>query len=380
MIESWESVAHVPGPGTSEVQDAIGISVRRQRRPVRIIITGSGGTGGEILRNVSNIPCVELTIVDFDHVSETNLNRQSLFVEKDVGSPKAAAAAAAVRPTCELFGSTVTSLHMDATKLSIAELSQYHIVVIAVDSHEVRRSLVRLALAASAVAEAAGGQPIPVVDCGSTGLHGHCFTFIRGITPCIDCATVRPLYADGEPVPAGADDRGAGLHPAACVAAARPRSVAHLASHAVAQWEADAPRGRIAAPSPAPTELPLQRGAIATPPCVPYDIDDPADVEWLGERARTHAAMHDLPLPTNASVRRALDATVPASCCALAVVGGVAAGEVTRLATGWTASAARPGEWLNITLRGGGGSSRVALSRDRACAACHTYRTSHPSV
>ena len=54
-----------------------------------ILIAGAGGTGSEVCKNLSLLGIGKLIIVDVDTIEFSNLNRQMLFTEEDVGQNKA---------------------------------------------------------------------------------------------------------------------------------------------------------------------------------------------------------------------------------------------------------------------------------------------------
>ena len=65
------------------------------------LVIGAGGLGGPALLTLAAGGVGRLVVIDDDRVESSNLNRQPLFTEADLGQPKAAAAAArlqALRP------------------------------------------------------------------------------------------------------------------------------------------------------------------------------------------------------------------------------------------------------------------------------------------
>ena len=53
-----------------------------------ILIVGVGGTGGEVAKNLALLGIGKLILVDIDTIEFSNLNRQLLFTEADIGKNK----------------------------------------------------------------------------------------------------------------------------------------------------------------------------------------------------------------------------------------------------------------------------------------------------
>lgn len=148
-----------------------------------VLVIGAGGLGTPILLNLAAAGVGTIGIADHDIVSMSNLNRQYIYDEEDIGALKVNCAAAKLRA----LNSEISIIPHDTAinKDNAYEIiSQYDIVALAVDNTQARMI----------VNDACVELNRPFVDGGINGFFGT-VTFINPhVTPCLAC-----LYGTDRP-------------------------------------------------------------------------------------------------------------------------------------------------------------------------------------
>lgn len=105
----------------------IGEEGQRRLSNARVLVIGAGGLGSPLLQYLASAGVGTIGIVEFDRVEESNLHRQVLFTEADIGKSKAHAAAALLRSQNADIKINVHELYLTAAT-ALQVLDGYDIV------------------------------------------------------------------------------------------------------------------------------------------------------------------------------------------------------------------------------------------------------------
>lgn len=156
--------------------EEIGYSGQLKLRDARVCVVGAGGLGNPIAVRLAAMGLGTLRLVDRDVIETSNLHRQTLFDDDDVGQVKVEAAArklAKTGPSCK-----IEALAVSVNEYTAAEVvSGCDVVVDALDSVNARYALNRACVEAK----------IPFVTGAAVGVSGQAFTVVPGESACYHC-------------------------------------------------------------------------------------------------------------------------------------------------------------------------------------------------
>ncbi|WP_282158393.1 HesA/MoeB/ThiF family protein [Shimia thalassica] len=135
----------------------------------RVLVVGAGGLGSPVLLYLAGAGVGHLTILDPDHVEESNLHRQSMFRMADIGRAKAVAAAEAIRalnPEVMVDAQTCALTPANAPRV----VEEADVVIDAADSFAVSYCLSDACLAART----------PLISASALGQTGYVGGFCGG--------------------------------------------------------------------------------------------------------------------------------------------------------------------------------------------------------
>jgi molybdopterin/thiamine biosynthesis adenylyltransferase len=149
---------------------------QRKLKRTKVFVAGVGGLGSPVATYLAVAGFGHITIADLDVVDASNLNRQFLHWDKDVGKVKVESAYEKLRemnPSIE-----IVPVHERIDEGNVMSLTKdQDIIIDAMDNFPTRFLLNRAALK----------HRIPFIHASVWGLEGRMTTVMPGKTPCLEC-------------------------------------------------------------------------------------------------------------------------------------------------------------------------------------------------
>ena len=141
-----------------------------------VAVVGAGGLGSPALRLLTAIGFGKIRIIDRDIVELSNIQRQTIYNDEDIGKPKAEMAAmnlALMNPEVDIKSYSVSLQEDNAIEL----LKGSDIIIDGLDSFATRRVVNKASLKLK----------IPYIFAGAVEYYANLSTFIPGQTACFNC-------------------------------------------------------------------------------------------------------------------------------------------------------------------------------------------------
>lgn len=165
--------------------DEIGFVGLEKLRKAKVCVVGVGGIGNPVVTQLTAMGVGKLKIVDRDIIEISNLHRQHLYTENDIGRVKVEAAK-------ERLEKINSSVEIEALPNSVSKYTAesivdgFDIVVDALDSIDARYAL----------NDACIKLNIPLIYAGALGMLGSICTIIPNKTACLRC--IFPALAEDD--------------------------------------------------------------------------------------------------------------------------------------------------------------------------------------
>ncbi|KAK3641190.1 NEDD8 activating enzyme [Elasticomyces elasticus] len=256
----------------------------------RVLVIGAGGLGCEILKNLALSGIRNIDVIDMDTIDVSNLNRQFLFRESDVGRPKAEVAAEFVMKRCP--GCKVTPYVGKIQDKDDDYYMQFTIVVCGLDSIEARRWINATLVGMVDMSNADSLKPL--IDGGTEGFKGQSRVIFPTMTSCIECQL--DMHAPRAAVPL-------------CTLATIPRQPEHCIEWAhIIKWEEE------------------RKDDV-------LDTDDPEHITWLYRKALSRAEEFNIPGVTYSRTQGVVKNIIPAIASTNAIVAASCCNEAFKIIT-----------------------------------------------
>lgn len=144
-------------------------------KQAKVVMAGAGGLGSVVLTYLAVAGVGSIRIIDNDEVDLSNLNRQILHTDGNIGKAKVDSARErlqALNPDIE-----IEIISNAITEQNVSEMVEDRLIIDALDNLEARLLLNKAALKAN----------LPLFHGAVYGFEGRATTLIPGKTPCLRC-------------------------------------------------------------------------------------------------------------------------------------------------------------------------------------------------
>lgn len=164
----------------------IGKEGQQKLTKAKIAVIGAGGLGCFVLNELVSAGIGNITVIEFDEVSLSNLNRQFIYRESDVGKSKNGLAVEYLNERNSSVSIHGVNERISSDNIDII-LSDVDIVVDCVDNIETRMI----------VNDYCVKNDIPLVEAGVNGFYGFVMSIRKGY-PCLRCIGYQNTKLQGE--------------------------------------------------------------------------------------------------------------------------------------------------------------------------------------
>jgi bacteriocin biosynthesis cyclodehydratase domain-containing protein len=156
--------------------EEIGFEGMEKLRSAKVCVVGAGGIGNPVITQLVAMGVGKLRIIDRDVIEVTNLHRQHLYTDDDIGRVKVEAAAERLRKLNP--GIEIEPVPTSVTKFTAEGIVKgFDIVIDALDSVDARYAL----------NDACIKHNIPLVYAGAIGVTGSVSTILPNNSACLRC-------------------------------------------------------------------------------------------------------------------------------------------------------------------------------------------------
>mmetsp|Transcript_39870 Transcript_39870/g.105459 ORF Transcript_39870/g.105459 Transcript_39870/m.105459 type:complete len:828 (-) Transcript_39870:26-2509(-) len=268
---------------------------------MQLFLVGAGALGCEYLKcfALMGVCCGEngkATVTDMDRIEVSNLNRQFLFRQADVGNHKSDVAAAFINRRLGHLGIKVRAHVGKIQDKDESFYRQFNLVIAGLDNIAARRWM---NATLHDMVDRTSGEPdpstvIPLLDGGTEGFKGQARVIVPFMTSCFDCSLDAFPPQVNFPL---------------CTIAETPRLPEHCIEYAlVVMWDKQFPGRKV-------------------------NTDSPVDMKWLHEQASERADTFGILGVTYQLTMGVVKRIIPAIASTNALISAALVGEALKIST-----------------------------------------------
>ncbi|MEU6387918.1 ThiF family adenylyltransferase [Streptomyces sp. NPDC046939] len=153
--------------------------LQRRMRDYRVVLLGLGGVGSHMLYDLVGLGVRDIRVVDFDTVELSNLNRQILYREEDIGRAKIEVAAERILAYDPLLKLDTRSTYIGSAEEALAVVEGRDLVLSAVDMPKMQ--------VVNWINQACVEAGATLITGGVDSRRIAYYTMIPGVTGCVEC-------------------------------------------------------------------------------------------------------------------------------------------------------------------------------------------------
>lgn len=153
--------------------------LQRRMRDYRVVLLGLGGVGSHLLYDLVGLGVRDIRVVDFDTVELSNLNRQILYREEDIGRAKIEVAAERILAYDPLLKLDTRSTYIGCAEEALAVVEGRDLVLSAVDMPKMQ--------VVNWINQACVEAGATLITGGVDSRRIAYYTMIPGVTGCVEC-------------------------------------------------------------------------------------------------------------------------------------------------------------------------------------------------